>query len=132
METLAVLKNGVHFTTPELKELGVRYREARLEYEEKQAGLVEKAVETAATYLPLVESASALVSFFFLFLLLLKQYRKCVQLLVFVFPFLTLSPKSGCRTYPLYSGVAPTNNNFFGGLLGSMCFAVEIGLVYKG
>lgn len=67
METLAVLKNGVHFTTPELKELGVRYREARLEYEEKQAGLVEKAVETASTYLPLVESASALVSFFFFF-----------------------------------------------------------------
>ncbi|CAM9884620.1 unnamed protein product, partial [Laminaria digitata] len=62
VETLAVLKNGVHFTTPELKELGVRYREARMEYEEKQAGLVEKAVETAATYLPLVESASTLVS----------------------------------------------------------------------
>lgn len=61
METLAVLKNGVHFTTPELKALGVRFKEARREYEDKQAGLVEKAVETAATYLPLVESASALV-----------------------------------------------------------------------
>lgn len=62
METLAVLKNGVHFTTPELKALGVRHKEAKREYEEKQAGLVEKAVETAATYLPLVESASTLVS----------------------------------------------------------------------
>lgn len=62
VETLAVLKNGVHFTTPELKELGFRYKEARREYEEKQSGLVEKAVETAATYLPLVESASGLVS----------------------------------------------------------------------
>lgn len=62
METLAVLKNGVHFTTPALKKLGARYKECRLQYEEKQSGLVEKAVETAATYLPLVESASALVS----------------------------------------------------------------------
>ena len=61
VETLAVLKNGVHFTTPELKKLGWRYKECRLQYEEKQSGLVEKAVETAATYLPLVESASALV-----------------------------------------------------------------------
>ncbi|CAN0055417.1 unnamed protein product, partial [Ectocarpus sp. 8 AP-2014] len=62
VETLAVLKNGVHFTTSELKKLGSRYKSCRLEYEEKQSGLVEKAVETAATYLPLVESASALVS----------------------------------------------------------------------
>eukprot|EP00903_Cladosiphon_okamuranus_P013061 g12182.t1 len=62
VETLAVLKNGVHFTTPELKKLGWRYKECRLQYEEKQSGLVEKAVETASTYLPLVESASALVS----------------------------------------------------------------------
>lgn len=56
-----MLKNGVHFTTPALKELACRYKEARREYEEKQAGLVGKAVETAATYLPLVESASGLV-----------------------------------------------------------------------
>ncbi|CAM9858570.1 unnamed protein product [Discosporangium mesarthrocarpum] len=34
----------------------------RQDYQEKQEGLVEKAVETAATYLPLVETASALVS----------------------------------------------------------------------
>lgn len=62
VETLAVLKNGVHFTTPALRAAGVRFKSVRLEYEEKQSGLVEKAVETATTYLPLVESASALVS----------------------------------------------------------------------
>ncbi|CAN0184702.1 unnamed protein product [Ascophyllum nodosum] len=62
VETLQVLKNGVHFTTPELRGLGRRYKELRREYEEMQSGLVEKAVETAATYIPLVESASALVS----------------------------------------------------------------------
>lgn len=61
VETLAVLKNGVHFTTPTLRKASDRYCDARREYEVKQAGLVEKAVETAATYLPLVESASALV-----------------------------------------------------------------------
>lgn len=60
-----MLKNGVHFTTPELKKLGCRYKSCRLDYEEKQSGLVEKAVETAATYLPLVESASALVRILF-------------------------------------------------------------------
>lgn len=62
VETLSVLKNGVHFTTPALRDAGLRFCEARQDYEEKQSGLVEKAVETAATYLPLVESASALVS----------------------------------------------------------------------
>ncbi|CAM9701543.1 unnamed protein product, partial [Hapterophycus canaliculatus] len=62
VDTLAVLKNGVHFTTPPLRKLASRYKECRLQYEEKQSGLVSKAVETAATYLPLVESASALVS----------------------------------------------------------------------
>lgn len=61
MDTLAVLKNGVHFTTPPLRKLASRHKECRLQYEEKQSGLVSKAVETAATYLPLVESASALV-----------------------------------------------------------------------
>jgi DNA mismatch repair ATPase MutS len=56
------LQNGVHFTTPKLERLGSRLKEIQDAYKEKQATLVTKAVETALTYLPLAEAASALVA----------------------------------------------------------------------
>ncbi|CAM9675744.1 unnamed protein product, partial [Phaeothamnion confervicola] len=62
IEVVSVLKNGLHFTTPELRAAGREHMELRREYGEEQAELVAKAVETAATYLPVVEAASALVA----------------------------------------------------------------------
>ncbi|KAG5182147.1 muts protein-like protein 2A [Tribonema minus] len=61
-ETISVLKNGVHFTTPQLRDAGKRYIALKQEYEKQQEELVGKAVETAATYLPLMESACNVVA----------------------------------------------------------------------
>ena len=59
---LSIQKNGVHFTTPKLESIANQHREISVIYKEKQSGLVSKTVETAVTYLPVVEAASTLVA----------------------------------------------------------------------
>lgn len=56
LKILSILKNGVHFTTSALESLSYRYREVQEEYAEKQQTIMQCALETALTYLPLVES----------------------------------------------------------------------------
>ena len=62
VKILSIQKNGVHFTTKELETLSDRSAEIDNEYNIQQREVVEKAVETAATYLPLAEAASALIA----------------------------------------------------------------------
>jgi DNA mismatch repair protein MSH2 len=62
VKILSILKNGCHFTTPALERMATRYLSLEREYQEKQSELVEKALETALTYLPLIESVAVLVS----------------------------------------------------------------------
>lgn len=62
VKILSIQKNGVHFTTPELERLSDRCIHINEEYERLQRQLVVKTVDTAATYLPVVEAASALVA----------------------------------------------------------------------
>jgi DNA mismatch repair protein MSH2 len=52
----------VHFTTPQLERLADRYKAIDAEYQSQQQGLVSKAVETASTYLPVVEAASTVIA----------------------------------------------------------------------
>jgi len=59
---LSMLKNGLHFTTPELTGVAERHQEVERLYRKQQAELVRNAVATARTYLPVVEAACALVS----------------------------------------------------------------------
>lgn len=59
---LSILKNGTHFTTPVLERIAERYLAIDQEYQEKQQELVDKAVETALSYLPLIESVAVVVS----------------------------------------------------------------------
>jgi DNA mismatch repair protein MSH2 len=62
VKILSIQKNGVHFTTPELECLSDSYRQLEQEYDQAQRTLVVKTVETAATYLPVAEAASAIVA----------------------------------------------------------------------
>jgi DNA mismatch repair protein MSH2 len=62
VKILSILKNGVHFTTPELEELSERIAGLDEDYAIEQKGVVEKAVETACTYLPLAEAVSAVIA----------------------------------------------------------------------
>ncbi len=62
VEIVSILKNGVHFTTPDLRQAAKRYRDLKTEYSEKQEDLVSKALETAITYLPVMEIASEVVA----------------------------------------------------------------------
>ncbi len=62
VEIVSILKNGVHFTTPDLRQAGKRFQLLKNEYSEKQEDLVSKAVETASTYLPVMEMASEVVA----------------------------------------------------------------------
>lgn len=57
-----MLKNGLYFTVPQLVEVGERFSQCKEEYDEKQQFLVEKAIETATTYLPVVESVAEVIS----------------------------------------------------------------------
>lgn len=62
VKILSILKNGTHFTTPALERIAERFQAIDQEYEEKQEAIVSKALETAMTYLPLVESVATLIS----------------------------------------------------------------------
>ena len=62
LRILSILKNGTHFTTPVLERISERYLAIDQEYQEKQEELVSKAIETALTYLPLIESVAVVIS----------------------------------------------------------------------
>jgi DNA mismatch repair protein MSH2 len=59
---ISILKNGVHFSTPALDRIAERYLTLQTEYAQQQAALVQQAVETARTYLPVVEAVAALIA----------------------------------------------------------------------
>jgi len=54
-----VLVSGVQFTTTKLKSLASEYRRVRGEYEERQAHLLNAAIDVASTYVPVLEAAAA-------------------------------------------------------------------------
>lgn len=62
VKVLALLKNGVHFTVPVLATIGSRYLSIQQEYSCMQQDLVKKALDTAVTYIPVIESVSAIVA----------------------------------------------------------------------
>jgi DNA mismatch repair protein MSH2 len=59
---ISILKNGVHFTTPQLERIGDSHKDVEAEYQKAQQGIVGKVVETACTYLPLAEAAAGVVA----------------------------------------------------------------------
>ncbi|GMF14046.1 unnamed protein product [Phytophthora lilii] len=54
-----VLVSGVQFTTTKLKSLATDYRRVRGEYEERQAHLLNAAIDVASTYVPVLEAATS-------------------------------------------------------------------------
>lgn len=62
VRVLSLMKNGVHFTTPVLERLAGQYLSLQEEYDDKQSELVAQAVDTALTYMPVVESVAALLA----------------------------------------------------------------------
>ncbi|KAG9409884.1 MutS-like protein [Aphanomyces cochlioides] len=57
-----VLVNGLYFTTSTLKKLGKSYLQYIADYEARQAHILNAAIEVAATYVPVIESASKLLA----------------------------------------------------------------------
>lgn len=62
VRVISILKNGVHFTTPALERIAERYLTLQADYDTHQAALVGQALETARTYLPVVEAVAALIA----------------------------------------------------------------------
>lgn len=56
-----VLKNGVYFSTADLRDLGCRKFDLLAEYEERQRDIVKNAASVAVTYVPVLERLSELV-----------------------------------------------------------------------
>lgn len=56
-----VQKNGIKFSNRDLRELSEQYMDAKKRYEAKQSDLVSKAIKIAATYIPVMEDACALI-----------------------------------------------------------------------
>ena len=59
---LSIKKNGVYCSTPDLQSISSQLQEFERQYELKQERVVMKALDTALTYLPLVEATAAVVS----------------------------------------------------------------------
>lgn len=57
-----MLKNGVYFSTKELRELGSKKQDLMAEYDKIQRGIVVNAMKVAATFVPVIERASVLVA----------------------------------------------------------------------
>ena len=57
-----ILKNGVYFSTKELEQLGTKKKDLMAEYEEKQRDIVNKCMEVAASYVPVLERCSVLLA----------------------------------------------------------------------
>ena len=62
VEIVSILKTGVYFTVPALRTISDRYATIQEEYREQQQELVVKALETAATYTPLLECVAHLIA----------------------------------------------------------------------
>jgi len=57
-----LLKNGVYFSTKQLRDLGTRKQNILAEYQQIQKSIVDDAMRVAATYVPLLEKASTVIS----------------------------------------------------------------------
>ena len=57
-----ILKNGVYFSTKELQELGTKKKDLMADYEEKQRDIVNKCMEVASSYVPVLERCSVLLA----------------------------------------------------------------------
>lgn len=57
-----ILKNGVYFTTKELRELGEQKGDLLAQYESEQRDIVSKAMEVATTFAPVLERASVFIA----------------------------------------------------------------------
>jgi len=57
-----ILKNGVYFSTKELEQLGTKKQDLMMEYEDKQRDIVNKCMEVASTYVPVLERLSVLLA----------------------------------------------------------------------
>jgi len=57
-----ILKNGVYFSTRELEQLGTKKKDLMAEYEEKQRDIVNKCMEVASTFVPVLERCSVLLA----------------------------------------------------------------------
>jgi hypothetical protein len=62
IKIVSILKTGLYFTIPVLERIADRYISIDKEYQEKQQQLIEKAIDTTLTYLPLIESIANLIS----------------------------------------------------------------------
>lgn len=57
-----ILKNGVYFSTKELEQLGNKKKDLTSEYQKKQRDMVEKIMQPASSYVPVLERAGAVLS----------------------------------------------------------------------
>lgn len=57
-----LLKNGVYFSTKELRELGTKKHDLMMEYDAHQKQIVKDAMDVAVTYVPVLERASQLIA----------------------------------------------------------------------
>jgi len=57
-----LLKNGVHFSTKELLELGTKKHDLLIDYESHQRSIVENAMTVAGSYAPVLARASDIIS----------------------------------------------------------------------
>jgi DNA mismatch repair protein MSH2 len=57
-----LLKNGVYFSTKELRQLATKQQDLIAEYDKHQRSIVADAMKVAATYVPVLERVSSLVS----------------------------------------------------------------------
>jgi len=57
-----LLKNGVYFSTKELRQLGTKKHDLLAEYDKHQRGIVKNAMSVAITYIPVLERASEIIA----------------------------------------------------------------------
>jgi DNA mismatch repair protein MSH2 len=56
-----VLKNGVYFSTHELRDLGSSKQDVLVEYKRRQGSIVDQAMKVAGTFCPVLEQASSII-----------------------------------------------------------------------
>lgn len=62
VQILSIQKSGLHFTIPALKRIADRTKVVNAQYSKAQQRVVEKVIDTARTYVGLIEAAAALVA----------------------------------------------------------------------
>lgn len=58
MSIISLLKNGVYFTTDDLRDAAAEYHSIISEYEEEQKVVADKVIATASTYVPVAEAVA--------------------------------------------------------------------------